>query len=139
MKHPAGDYVTGFFLLSYRYDYFLQDFENEDTFNQEPVVPTPPSEFTMYPPVENTPENVTTAPVYFEPLPDIAMQQKQKQQHMVNSAQLRPKVLQESRSRASSEDSIEEAIQRDSLQEKMKLQNILSKCMNSQIGFRVFV
>ena len=69
---------------------FFQDFENEDPISE--VVPPAASEFTMYPPVENTPETMSAAPVYFEPLPDFSHRLEDKNQHLLNQTQLRPKI-----------------------------------------------
>ena len=79
----------------------------------------------MYPPVENTPDSVSATPIVFEPLPDITAKLRQPN-HVSNNSHLRPKVAQ-ARDRAESEESLDEAIQRDTIQDKMRLQNLISK------------
>lgn len=98
----------------------MQDFENED--NSE-VDTRNAAEFSMYPPVESTQEAMGT-PVIFEPLPDITRRGR-----VSNAGILRPKVTLVSNllERTDSEESLEESLQRDSIQDKLKLQALLCK------------
>ena len=68
-------------------------FFNDVTIGRPPVV-----NFPMYPPVETAPAD-NAAPVYFEPLPDVAakaaqlrQQQQQQANATMNAARLRPKI-----------------------------------------------
>ena len=78
----------------------------------------------MYPPpAESTPEQ----PVMFEPLPDITHSARPL---VSNATVLRPKVgMVKARSleRADSEENLEEVPQVDPIQDKLKLQSLLSK------------
>lgn len=106
----------------------MQDFENEDVFSTEVETPPPvPSEFTMYPPMESTPDAMSAAPIVFEPLPD-PIQLKPKSDHAPNARQLRPKVAIATRDRTDSEDSLEDIMQpADVTQDKLKLHNLISE------------
>lgn len=49
-----------------------QDFDNEESFTPTDVAPPGPAgDFSLYPPVESTPDTGGAGPVIFEPLPDI--------------------------------------------------------------------
>ncbi|ELU06843.1 hypothetical protein CAPTEDRAFT_228532 [Capitella teleta] len=111
----------------------FKDFQNEDAFAPDSIVATSNRDvhdFSMYPPVESTPDTIVNAPVYFEPLPDIATQRRLREQHKANTLQLRPKVSMVTRERHDSEDDLDDVIQQDTLQEKLKLQSLLSNNRN---------
>ena len=78
----------------------------------------------MYPPVESTTEALGSSPVIFEPLPDIT-----KKGRVSNASVLRPKVSPATSvlERTDSEESMEEAMSRDTVQDKLKLQTLLCK------------
>lgn len=88
----------------------------------------PVSEFTMYPPIENTPDTVSaTSPVVFEPLPDLTPETR----HRVGNAwRLRPKLTHEGQVRSDSTDSLDRVMQNDSIQQKLKLQNLISELIS---------
>ena len=93
----------------------------------EPPPAGPAAEFSMYPPVESTPDIGGLAPVYFEPLPDITSKLKPR---VSNATVLRPKVgVVNARmlDREDSEDGLDDFPPRDSIQDKMKLQSLVSK------------
>ena len=71
--------------------YFFQDFANDDVFSPEIIESQPSGQFTMLPPVENTPESYSAGNVVFEPLPDIATAHQVDQQNS-NRAMMRPRV-----------------------------------------------
>ena len=86
------------------------------------VPPVNAAEFTMYPPAESSPE----VPIIFEPLPDISMKLRPA---VSNASVLRPKVSivsPHAMERSDSDENLPE-LMRDPIQDKMKLQNLLSK------------
>ena len=84
-------------------------------------------EFSMYPPVESTPDPLAQSAIYFEPLPDITKLKPK----VSNATVLRPKVGMASArtlEREDSDDGLEEVVApRDSIQEKLRLQALVSK------------
>ena len=139
----------------------FQDFENEESFTPTDVAPSGPAgDFSLYPPVENTPDTGIGGPIIFEPLPDIPGKRSKVRKFLLrspsklclspnelefrwpyhscclrfvlqvsNASALRPKVSTgtSGRDRVDSEESLEDIIERDSMQDKLKLQNLLSK------------
>ncbi len=105
----------------------VKDFDNENyTEERIPVPPGASGDFNMYPPVENTPDSMSAMPVVFEPLPDITSRLRPPQPGS-GPSRLRPRVTQEARERSYSDDSLDDAVHRDNIQQKLRLQNILSK------------
>ena len=106
-------------------------FFNDVTIGRPPVV-----NFPMYPPVETAPAE-TSAPVYFEPLPDIAakaaqlrQQQQQQANAAANAARLRPKISVVSRDRTDSDsDAVDTEVSQwcDAAYEQAKLERLLSQ------------
>lgn len=107
----------------------LQDFD-DGYFNDISISTAPPVQFSMYPPVESTPESrYTGSSVYFEPLPDLAARRRN-QGATANFLRLRPKISQAGFDRMDSEDWEEiEGGQSysDRSQELAKLEKLVSK------------
>ena len=80
----------------------------------------------MYPPVESTPTPGSSV-LYFEPLPDLSGQQQHAKRAKVNRRRLRPKVAMAWNTDGGSEESLEEAVKRDVVEDQTTLQNIIGK------------
>jgi len=105
---------------------------NPDVFFNDVSISQPPAvNFPMYPPVETAPDE-SSAPVFFEPLPDAAQLQQQRQQQAnaaMNAARLRPKISIVSQADSSGDcDSgdVEVNHWRDVAYEQAKLERLLS-------------
>ena len=87
----------------------------------------PAGEFSMYPPVESTPDPMANSAIYFEPLPDITKLKPR----VSNATVLRPKVgviSARTLDREDSDDGLEDVTPpRDTIQDKLKLQALVSK------------
>lgn len=111
----------------------MQDFENEDSYLPDCTVHQSNSgatDFSMYPPVENTPDPISASPVIFEPLPDLNKLRPS------NAVILRPRVGMLSpklRERSYSDDSLDDIVEPDPIQDKLRLQTIMCKFLFSII------
>lgn len=106
----------------------LQDFD-DGYFNDISIATAPPVQFSMYPPVESTPESrYANSSVYFEPLPDLAARRRN-QGATANFLRLRPKISQAGFDRTDSEDweEIEGQPHSDRSQELARLEKLVSK------------
>jgi len=105
--------------------------DNPDVFFNDVTIGRPPAvNFPMYPPVETAPAE-TSAPVYFEPLPDLAVKvaQLRQQAHAApNAARLHPKisVVSQERTDGGSDCDAEVSQWRDAAYEQAKLERLLS-------------
>ncbi|CAD5116194.1 DgyrCDS5110 [Dimorphilus gyrociliatus] len=80
------------------------------------TIPRPGNDLVIFPPIESTPDSQMTGPPIIEPLPDLASIKKPS---ISNSMSLRPKIALLNEPDARQE--------RNSMQEKIKLQSIISR------------
>src|SRR5688572_7760385 len=92
--------------------------QEEDSYFPNMDFPNPPRDVDLglYPPVEGTPEHRITS---FEPLPDVSILMRHKKLLHSNMVRLRPKVSHVVRDRLDSEEDINSAVFRDSIQSKL--------------------
>lgn len=92
--------------------------QEEDSYFPNMDFPNPPRDVDLglYPPVEGTPEHRIMS---FEPLPDVSTLMRHKKLLHSNMARLRPKVSHVVRDRLDSEEDIDSAVFRDSIQSKL--------------------